>query len=61
MDDIELLEDDCLSPGTCDFETSDCGWINEAGDEFDWIRTKGSTPSSNTGPDGDHTIDGYGG
>ncbi len=30
-------------------------WTNTAGDVFDWTRRSGTTPSSNTGPSGDHT------
>ncbi len=30
-------------------------WSNVTGDVFDWTRRSGSTPSSNTGPSGDHT------
>lgn len=30
-------------------------WINATGDDFDWELNTGSTPSSNTGPSGDHT------
>ncbi len=30
-------------------------WSNVTGDVFDWTRRSGSTPSSNTGPTGDHT------
>jgi len=30
-------------------------WTNVTGDVFDWTRRSGSTPSSSTGPSGDHT------
>ena len=30
-------------------------WSNVSGDVFDWTRRSGSTPSSSTGPSGDHT------
>jgi len=30
-------------------------WINDTGDDFDWTVNSGGTPSSNTGPSGDHT------
>lgn len=41
----------------CGFENDDmCGFTQETEkDQFDWTRTKGETPSSNTGPSGDHT------
>jgi hypothetical protein len=31
------------------------GWYNDSGDDFDWTILSGPTPSSNTGPSGDHT------
>lgn len=41
----------------CGFENDDmCGFTQETEkDQFDWTRSKGETPSSNTGPSGDHT------
>ncbi|PVD33468.1 hypothetical protein C0Q70_04724 [Pomacea canaliculata] len=61
----------CLSSGTwsqqtpvcvdgislgCDFEDSSlCGWIQDANDDFDWTWTSGTTPTTGTGPEGDHT------
>ena len=44
---------------TCTFDspTEDCHWKNLlSGDEIDWIRQAGSTPSSQTGPSNDHTL-----
>jgi hypothetical protein len=43
------------TPGTCDcgFESSSGGckkWKNVGGDDFDWTRKSGGTPSSSTGP-----------
>ncbi|WP_172830872.1 DUF11 domain-containing protein [Polaribacter sp. KT 15] len=32
------------------FETSFDSWVNIAGDQSNWVRTTGSTPSPNTGP-----------
>lgn len=40
------------------FENLDTGmgaWLNNYQDDMDWTRYSGSTPSSDTGPDGDHT------
>ena len=34
----------------CDFENGFGNWINVTGDDDDWIRDSGGTPSSNTGP-----------
>ncbi|XP_078360932.1 MAM and LDL-receptor class A domain-containing protein 1-like isoform X3 [Oculina patagonica] len=43
--------------GNCDFEKfeTDCKWLNEKGDNFDWTIHSGRTPSSGTGPSFDHT------
>ncbi|KAL9987245.1 hypothetical protein ACROYT_G001520 [Oculina patagonica] len=41
---------------SCDFDSGLCdGWRQSYSDIFDWTRHTGSTPTSNTGPDGDHT------
>ncbi|MBN3035069.1 MAG: hypothetical protein JW861_05740 [Bacteroidales bacterium] len=45
-------------PYSTDFDLSGAlpdGWKNAMGDDFDWTARTGSTPSSNTGPSGDHT------
>lgn len=47
-------------PGTCDFESGLCGYINDLSAEFNWTKNTGSTPSPNTGPDGDHSTSGAG-
>lgn len=44
---------------TCTFDspTENCHWKNLlSGDDIDWIRQAGSTPSSETGPSNDHTL-----
>ncbi|MBW2401423.1 MAG: hypothetical protein JRG80_19575, partial [Deltaproteobacteria bacterium] len=38
-----------------DFESGFGGWTNAGGDDIDWTRASGGTPSSGTGPSGDHT------
>ena len=38
-----------------DFDVNFGNWNNLSGDDFDWSRNSGGTPSSNTGPSGDHT------
>ena len=39
-----------------DFEAGlPADWIQDTGDDFDWTWDAGGTPSSNTGPSGDHT------
>ena len=42
-------------PYTEDFETGLGLWSDETTDDFDWTRNSGTTPSSSTGPSGDHT------
>nr|KAG5686049.1 hypothetical protein BaRGS_028427 [Batillaria attramentaria] len=40
----------------CDFEDPGlCGWSQDENDDFDWTWTSGGTPTTDTGPDGDHT------
>ena len=39
----------------CTFDFDNCGWSDTAPDGYSWTRTSGSTPSSGTGPSGDHT------
>uniref|UniRef100_A0A1A7X1X4 MAM domain containing 2b n=1 Tax=Iconisemion striatum TaxID=60296 RepID=A0A1A7X1X4_9TELE len=65
LDDISLKLGDCeltagllLSPlpAHCDFEVGFCGYSQEKrGDAGDWQRRRGPTPTSYTGPRGDHT------
>ena len=40
---------------SCDFEVDTCAWTDTAPDGFSWTRRSGGTPSSSTGPSGDHT------
>ena len=40
---------------TCNFDVSMCDFVQDKNDKFDWTRRKGATPSSGTGPSGDHT------
>ncbi|XP_022096405.1 MAM and LDL-receptor class A domain-containing protein 1-like [Acanthaster planci] len=40
---------------SCDFETPLCSWNDDPSGDFLWTRKRGSTPSSGTGPSGDHT------
>ncbi|XP_053181592.1 MAM domain-containing protein 2a [Scomber japonicus] len=43
-------------PAQCNFETGICGYIQEKEeDRADWLRVRGYTPTSYTGPRGDHT------
>ena len=45
-------------PHDCTFDVlaePTCLWTNDASDNFDWKRHSGNTPSSSTGPAGDHT------
>ena len=40
---------------SCNFDTGPCGWTQDKGDNFDWTRNRGSTGSTGTGPNNDHT------
>ena len=43
--------------GTCDFENQDfCNWMNVNGSDFNWLLNAGATPTSQTGPQIDHTL-----
>lgn len=45
-----------LLPGRCDFEAGLCGYTQDKkSDAADWERRRGATPTSYTGPRGDHT------
>ncbi|XP_042365064.1 MAM domain-containing protein 2-like [Plectropomus leopardus] len=65
LDDISVRLGDCeltagsLSsslPGHCDFEAGLCGYTQDKeGDGADWEWRRGPTPTSYTGPRGDHT------
>ncbi|KAI4882718.1 hypothetical protein NFI96_028526 [Prochilodus magdalenae] len=63
LDDISVSLGDCElpleplpAPSHCSFETGLCGYTQEKeGDEADWILVRGPTPTSYTGPEGDHT------
>ncbi|KAM6953989.1 MAM domain-containing protein 2a [Aplochiton taeniatus] len=64
IDDITVTLGDCRItadmasslPGQCDFEAGDCGYSQDMeGDQGDWLRVRGQSPTSYTGPRGDHT------
>jgi len=40
----------------CTFEDGTCGWTQPTTDEFDWLFNQGATPSKDTGPEFDHTL-----
>ncbi|XP_071500925.1 MAM and LDL-receptor class A domain-containing protein 1-like [Diadema antillarum] len=57
IDDFSLLSGECLSLGTCSFESGFCTWKNEENlDDFEWQLIQGRTPSDGTGPPYDHTL-----
>ena len=48
-------------PNPCDFESSEMGdlcyfYQEDLGDDFDWTRHSGETPTDDTGPPTDHTL-----
>lgn len=63
LDDITVSLGDCELqlgplplPSHCNFETGLCGYTQDKhGDEADWVLARGPTPTSYTGPIGDHT------
>ncbi|XP_055065041.2 MAM domain-containing protein 2 [Misgurnus anguillicaudatus] len=62
LDDIKVSSGDCLAlasspsiPSQCNFEAGFCGYSQDKADTGDWILARGPTPTSYTGPRGDHT------
>lgn len=46
-----------MTTTNCNFENDMCGWVQMQNlDFFDWARKNGSTPSYDTGPTFDHTL-----
>ncbi|XP_056314493.1 MAM domain-containing protein 2a isoform X1 [Danio aesculapii] len=65
LDDISVTLGDCRvnagplnpPPGHCNFETGDCGYTQKKkAKKGHWLRIRGQTPTSYTGPKGDHTL-----
>ena len=42
----------------CNFERGFCGWMQESGDQGNWMVERGPTEAPETGPEYDHTIGG---
>ncbi|XP_069084931.1 MAM domain-containing protein 2 [Pleurodeles waltl] len=62
LDDVTVRLGDChvvgwLSspPGECDFDRNECEFSQEKISKTSWHRRRGDTPTSYTGPKGDHT------
>ncbi|XP_018613321.1 MAM and LDL-receptor class A domain-containing protein 2 isoform X2 [Scleropages formosus] len=56
IDDVKLSPGACLPPGHCDFQISLCGWTNVGvGDQGVWLRGRGASSRTRTGPHVDHT------
>ncbi|XP_052766854.1 MAM and LDL-receptor class A domain-containing protein 1-like [Mya arenaria] len=56
LDDLFIQDTSCAaSKMDCDFSVDLCGWSQSKVDDFDWTRSRSTTSSSNTGPNGDHT------
>ncbi|XP_068409531.1 MAM domain-containing protein 2 isoform X3 [Eschrichtius robustus] len=62
LDDITIQLGSCWSPeklptppGECTFEQDECAFTQERRNRSSWHRRRGETPTSYTGPKGDHT------
>ncbi|XP_067424960.1 MAM domain-containing protein 2 isoform X2 [Emydura macquarii macquarii] len=62
LDDISVSLGSCQTaemlspfPGECTFERDECVFIQERKNRSSWHRRRGQTPTSYTGPKGDHT------
>ncbi|XP_069481893.1 MAM domain-containing protein 2 [Ambystoma mexicanum] len=62
LDDVTVRLGDChisdrwpLPPGECNFERNECEFTQERINRSSWQRRRGETPTSYTGPKGDHT------
>uniref|UniRef100_A0A8C3UUD7 MAM domain containing 2 n=1 Tax=Catharus ustulatus TaxID=91951 RepID=A0A8C3UUD7_CATUS len=62
LDDVSLSLGSCQaadlllpSPGECTFEKDECGFTQKKRGRGSWHRKRGPTPTSYTGPRGDHT------
>ncbi|XP_004713882.1 MAM domain-containing protein 2 [Echinops telfairi] len=62
LDDITIQLGSCSSPeglpappGECTFEQDECAFTQERRNRSSWHRKRGETPTSYTGPKGDHT------
>nr|XP_033780590.1 MAM domain-containing protein 2 isoform X2 [Geotrypetes seraphini] len=62
LDDVALSVGDCRitdmlpsPPGQCTFEKNECGYTQVRRNKSSWHKTRGETPTSYTGPKGDHT------
>ncbi|XP_071520575.1 LOW QUALITY PROTEIN: MAM and LDL-receptor class A domain-containing protein 1-like [Panulirus ornatus] len=57
VDDVVVYKKGCPAPATCTFEDGYCDWSNvHEGDKMDWVMNQGHTPTPNTGPHYDHTL-----
>ena len=57
VDDVVMLNRTCPTIATCSFEDSFCGWTNTIdGDDSEWVMNRGSTPTEDTGPKYDNTL-----
>ncbi|XP_030851585.1 MAM and LDL-receptor class A domain-containing protein 1-like, partial [Strongylocentrotus purpuratus] len=57
LDDIYITTGACRDPiCSCDFDLDLCTFTQATTDDIDWTRRAGNTPSTDTGPENDHTI-----
>lgn len=55
LDDISFTQGPCPNSAVCDFEENSCGWSQDSGDVWQWVRQTGSSQNQNRGPHSDHT------
>ncbi|XP_034955642.1 MAM domain-containing protein 2 isoform X1 [Zootoca vivipara] len=62
LDDVSVSLGSCQAadifpafPGECTFEQNECGFIQQNRNRSGWHKRRGQTPTSYTGPKGDHT------
>ncbi|XP_022097777.1 MAM and LDL-receptor class A domain-containing protein 2-like [Acanthaster planci] len=55
IDDVNYVPSACQVGGSCNFEDDICTWRHSLDGVFQWLRSRGITPSTLTGPSVDHT------
>ncbi|XP_042229112.1 MAM and LDL-receptor class A domain-containing protein 2-like [Homarus americanus] len=56
IDDVVVDAKACPAAATCTFEGGLCDWASDTNGDITWVLQSGSTPTANTGPQYDHTL-----